>query len=68
LTDVWGRSPTSVWAVGEGGTILSYNGDRWQPSDASISTRLNAVWGWSAGQREFVFAVGNSGVILRHGG
>src|SRR6185436_6565335 len=43
LTDVWGRGSTSVWAVGEGGTILNYTAGTWERSPAAINSRLNAV-------------------------
>ena len=47
LVSVWGSGPTDVWAVGEGGTILHYDGGTWTDmSDPSLSTSLLwSVWG-----------------------
>ena len=52
LYGVWGNSASDIFAVGEGGTILHYDGSSWSPMDSSIanvifgldrkSTRLNS--------------------------
>jgi hypothetical protein len=59
LSGVWGSSATDVFAVGEGGTILHYNGSSWTPM-ASVTTAdyldLSGVWGISGTD---VFAVGD---------
>ena len=35
LVDVWGFSPTDVWAVGTPG-VFRYNGTTWDPMEAGI--------------------------------
>jgi len=53
LTGVWGSSASDVFAVGEGGTILHYDGATWTMTLEGKS--LNDIWGSSA---EDVFAAG----------
>ena len=55
LWDVWGSSPTDVWAVGDHGTILHYTGAGWEPALDSVSDFFRGVWG--SGPRD-VWAVG----------
>ncbi len=64
LEDVWGTSPTDVFAVGGGGDIWHYDGSEW---DIMISSKneLNAVWGTPA---IGIFAVGGCGAVLRYNG
>ena len=65
LQAVWGTSTTSMWSVGDGGTILKWNGTAWSAQTSGVSTSLRAVWGVDASN---VWAVGDSGVILRWNG
>lgn len=81
MNDVYGFAANNVWAVGEQGTILRFNGTAWSAlrydgtsvaalslSDWSVPARkyaLRAVWGASASS---VFAVGDSGRVLRYDG
>ena len=53
LYGVWGSSPTDVFAVGENGTILHYDGDgdndgdpdtMWERISSGIEKSLNDVW------------------------
>jgi hypothetical protein len=62
LHEIWGTSPTDVFAVGEDGVVLHYDGTAWT---AVTPTRrgLLGVWGSSPGD---AFAVGVGGTIL-HG-
>ena len=55
LFGVWGSSASNVFAVGEGGTILNYNGAGWS-SMGNPGLTINGVWGSSATD---VYAVGN---------
>ncbi len=64
LWSVWGSSGSNVFAVGDGGTILHYNGTGWAPSTFG-STALLAVAG--AGEND-VHAVGAGGTILHYNG
>lgn len=63
LNGVWGASATDVFAVGENGTILHYDGVTWLLPTSGTTERLHAVWGSSGTD---VFVVGGGGVI-RHG-
>ena len=66
LWDVWGTSPTNVYAVGESGTILRYEGTAWsQESGVPTSQSLNGVWGTSPTD---IYAVGDYGTIVHFDG
>ena len=61
----WGNSGTDVFAVGQNGTILHYNGTGWTTQLAGTPNALLADWGSAAGD---VFAVGEFGTILHYDG
>jgi photosystem II stability/assembly factor-like uncharacterized protein len=64
LIGVWSLGANNAWAVGEDGTILSFNGSDWRLSDSGIDrSYLNAVW--ARGTND-VWVVGTDGVILHH--
>jgi photosystem II stability/assembly factor-like uncharacterized protein len=63
LYGVWGSSPGDVFAVGDAGTILHYDGT-WSTMSPLSATLLN-VWGSSDND---VFAVGMLGAILHYDG
>ncbi|MEW6141578.1 MAG: C1 family peptidase [Chloroflexota bacterium] len=65
LRGVWGSSSSDVFAVGDGGTILHYNGNAWSTMTSGTTGYLNGVWGSSASD---VFAVGETGTILHYNG
>jgi hypothetical protein len=48
LRSVWGSSPADVYAVGDAGTVLHFNGSAWAYVDVPTSATLNAVSGTSA--------------------
>jgi hypothetical protein len=60
LWGVWGPSPTDVFAVGQGGTVLHYNGTSWQSmtTPAASTVWFYGVHGTSSNN---VMAVGQSG-------
>jgi hypothetical protein len=62
LHDLYVASPTQMWAVGDGGTILRGNGRTWTRLSAATTNNLRAVHG--AGPTS-VWAVGDRGTILR---
>jgi hypothetical protein len=55
LNAVWGSDATHVWAVGENGTIVFWNGQLWKSVLSGTTDKLSAVWGsgpndvWVAG-------------------
>ena len=57
-----GTGLTDVWALGEAGTVLHWNGVAWATVPSGTATNLNAVWSSGPGS---VFAVGEKGAILR---
>jgi hypothetical protein len=65
LNAVWGASGSDVFAVGEVGTIIHYDGSVWTSMDSGTTENLEAVWGSSGSD---VFAVGWDGIILHYDG
>ncbi|KYF92350.1 hypothetical protein BE20_11990 [Sorangium cellulosum] len=45
LLAVWGHGPNDVFAVGDAGAIVHYDGQRWEPMDSSSPMWLGGVWG-----------------------
>ncbi len=78
LVDIWGNSPTAVWAVGYSerdkqdgvfghGVIYRYDGASWAPVAVPgvVDATTPALFGiWGAGADD-VWVVGDSGTILR---
>jgi inositol transport system substrate-binding protein len=65
LSGVWGSSGSDVFAVGQAGTILHYDGQAWSPMSSGTPYNLWAVCGSSA---DDIFAVGERGTILHYDG
>ena len=65
LYAVHGTGPADVWAVGDLGTILHFDGSGW--TKASPVTQLNLRGVWAAGAKD-VWAVGDQGVALHWDG
>jgi photosystem II stability/assembly factor-like uncharacterized protein len=65
LNGVWGTSPTDVFAVGDDGIILHFDGKSWTKMDSGSTSHLYGVWGISSNS---VYAVGNYGTILFYNG
>ncbi len=67
LRSVWASGPSDIWAVGDDGTIIHFDGDAWRPSTSGVSDRLFGIYGSGPGD---IYAVGGSGrgVILRWNG
>ncbi|MBN1374920.1 MAG: hypothetical protein JXA01_02060 [Dehalococcoidia bacterium] len=65
LHGVWGSSAHDVFAVGDEGTILHYNGSTWSAMTSSTANDLHGVWGSYASN---VFAAGSGGTILHYNG
>jgi hypothetical protein len=60
LHDVWGADATHVWAVGDAGAILFWDGAAWRGQDGQTTAALRGVWGLDASH---VWVVGDGGVI-----
>jgi hypothetical protein len=65
LYDVWGNSASNVYAVGDDGIILHYNGTSWSRMTSGTTDRFYGVWGSSSTD---VYAVGLYGTILHDTG
>ena len=66
IEGIWGTAPDSLWAVGEFGSILSWNGTVWTELDIGIITSdIIAIDGVAA---DDVWAVGEDGTTLRYTG
>lgn len=65
LNGIWAISTTDVWAVGDSGTIIHYNGTKWDAVLAPIAksgVNFRAVWAANAND---VYIVGDGGTILK---
>ncbi len=65
LRDVWGSAPDDVWAVGKYGTIVHWDGQRWQLAETGFVGDVVAIWGSSSTR---VFAVTSDGKVLHFNG
>lgn len=67
VQSIWALSPNDIWAVGNGGSILHYDGASWtlKPVPVGVSENLYGVW---ASGPSSVWAVGAFGRILRYDG
>lgn len=65
LRSVWGSSPSDVYATGDTGTILHYDGTAWTSMPSGTVSDLNGLWGSSPSD---VYAVGGSGTVLHYDG
>jgi hypothetical protein len=48
IRDIWGTSPSDVFAVGDNGTILHYDGSVWSAMASGTTASLGRVWGASS--------------------
>src|SRR2546427_7409028 len=65
LRSVWGSASTDVWAVGDAGTILHWDGSAWSGFPSGTGNILYSVWGSASTD---VWAVGDAGTILHWDG
>jgi hypothetical protein len=64
LRAAWGYDD-HLWAAGDKGTILHFDGSEWQVQDAGTTSTLNAIFGVSPTN---IWAVGEHGVALHFDG
>jgi hypothetical protein len=67
LYGLWGNSSTDVWAVGDRGTVLHYDGSTWRQVRTGLDRTLWSVWGsrvpgdvWVAGFFDILHRRGSS--------
>jgi|GEM_PF-3980547 len=65
LWEIWGSSASDVFAIGDSGTLLHYDGQSWNSVDIGTTNGLGGIWGSSASD---IFAVGLSGTVLHYDG
>ncbi len=63
--DVWGSSASSIYVVGDEGTILRSDGAAWHSMENGSRQHLLGIWGSSDTD---VYAVGNRGTLLHYDG
>lgn len=57
LRAVWIVAPSDVWAAGDGGTVIHYDGSAWTSVDSGTPNNLLAIWAsgannvWIGGQK-----------------
>jgi hypothetical protein len=66
LYSVWGASASDVFASGEGGTILHYDGKAWAPMSSGVTGAVYVSWG-SSGKDVFA-TVEDSSTLLHYDG
>jgi hypothetical protein len=62
LTGVWVWSESEALAVGDAGTVLRFDGERWNDEDAGTVETLLSVRGYAA---RGAYACGTAGTVLR---
>ncbi len=62
LRDIYGFAPNDIWAVGDDGTMVHYDGTSWRNLTAITSKHLRRIWGQQAND---VWVVGDAGTIIR---
>jgi hypothetical protein len=66
LWDIWGSSAGNIYAIGDQGTLLHYNGVSWSSTADTLTFQsLNAIWG---NNPDDIFVVGDFGTILHFDG
>ncbi len=65
LVGIWGSGPNDIFAVGDGGTAIHFDGQSWSHMEVPTKGYLTSVWGSSASD---VFAVGSGGMIIHWDG
>lgn len=65
LNGMWGTGPTDIWAVGDFGTALHYDGQNWSLLTTGTTRHLNGIWTPGAGS---AVVVGDTGFVSRWNG
>ena len=65
MNAIWGFATDNLWAVGDGGQILHFDGTTWSLQPSGVTRNLQSVWGSSASD---IWAVGDQGTILHFDG
>jgi hypothetical protein len=65
MNAIWSSSPDNVWAVGEDGIALHFDGAAWQPVTLPTFNILNAIWGSGP---DDIWAAGEDGAMIHYDG
>ncbi len=65
ILSFWAESPEKIFAVGDEGLVLHWDGETWQRLTSGTRSALYGLWGMDA---EHLLAVGDFGMILRWNG
>jgi hypothetical protein len=65
LNAIWGSAPDDIWAVGDYGAIVHWDGQAWSAVPSGTTYILSGVWGSG---RDDVWAVGSFGTVLHWDG
>lgn len=65
LRSVWAASDDDVFAVGDEGTVLKFDGKDWTQTQVMPAVRLHAVWGTAS---DNVYAAGDRGMVFQYNG
>jgi hypothetical protein len=57
----WNTSPTDSYLVGDGGSVLHFDGSNWLPLAVPVTSAFRAIYGTAA---QNVYVVGDNGVVL----
>ncbi|MHB8809876.1 MAG: BACON domain-containing protein [Desulfobulbaceae bacterium] len=68
LRGVWGNGTRNLLAVGDGGTILSYNGREWKAVSSGTESALQSIWGSVTDSGADIYTVGEKGMLLHSSG
>ena len=61
LYAIWGTDANNLYAVGDNGTIINWNGSSWSTMSSGTDYRLEAIWGWNTSN---IYAGGVEGTVL----
>jgi len=65
FNDIHAVAADDVWAVGEHGVIIHFDGEGWTAADSPVETHLQGVQGAAS---DNIWAVGDGGVTLHYAG
>jgi len=65
IRDIWGHSDNEIYSVGDNGTLLTYNGHKWERINTATSDHLNGIWGAAS---DNIYAVGANGMMIHYNG
>ena len=62
---IWGRDAHDVYAAGDFGKVIHYDGLSWKPMDTGIDSIINVIRGDTDGN---VYTAGQGGIIMKYDG